>query len=91
VHGTFFYHQNKRFVLVQLLNTVELMAKGKFQGSTRVEIRTDSSRLKVTGARVIWPRSEDLPLRSEATKTVIVVPGLTRYAALYLRLANKGA
>jgi hypothetical protein len=91
VHGTFFYDQNKRFVLVQLLNTVELMAKGKFQGSTRVEIRTDSSRLKVTGARVIWPRTEDLPLRSEATKTVIVVPGLTRYVALYLRLAGAAA
>ena len=73
-------------MLVQLLNAVELATKGEYQGTAKVEIRVDSSRLKVNGARVIWPTTEDLPLRTGANKTVVVFSNLTRYAALYLKL-----
>jgi hypothetical protein len=35
---------------------------------------------------VIWPQTEDLPLRTEAGKTVVVLPAVERYIALYLRV-----
>ncbi len=42
VHGTFFYDKNKRSILVQILNAVELAAKGKYSGSSGVELGLDS-------------------------------------------------
>jgi hypothetical protein len=72
---------------VQVLNTVELLAKGELQAPIGAEIRINSHKLKVTGARVVWPKTEDLPMRTEAGKTVVVLPKIERYTALYLRLA----
>ncbi len=88
LHGSLFFDKSRRFVLVQLLNTVELLAKGKLQTPIRAEIRINPNKLKVTGGRAVWPRTEDIPMRTEAGKTVIVVPRVERYTAIYLRLAG---
>jgi hypothetical protein len=87
VHGTFFYDRTKCFVLVQILNTVELLARGKYSGSAKVEIRTNPQKLKVTGARVVWPKTQDLPVDAKGGRSHIAVPNCERYTALYLKLA----
>jgi len=87
LHGSFFYEKSRRFILVQVLNTVELLAKGELQTPIRAEIRINPTKLKVTGARVVWPQTEDLPVHTEGGKTVVVLPKVERYMALYLRLA----
>ena len=84
----FFYDKSKQFMLVQVLNTVELLAKGELQASIGAEIRVNPNKLKVTGARVVWPKTGDLPLRTEAGKTVVILPKVERYTALYLRLGR---
>ena len=86
LHGSFFYERSRQFILVQVLNTVELLAKGELQAPIGAEIRINSSKLKVTGARVVWPQTEDLPIRVEAGRTIVVLPRVERYMALYLRL-----
>jgi len=86
LHGSFFYDQTRQFILVQVLNTVELLAKGELSTPIAAEIRVNSRKLKVTGARVVWPQTQDLPLRTEAGKTVVALPAVERYTALYLRL-----
>ncbi len=86
LHGSFFYTQDRRFLLVQILNTVELLGKGELSAPLRVEIRLNPSKLKVRGARVVWPNTEDLPLHSTQTRTVVVLPRVERYVALYLQL-----
>jgi hypothetical protein len=87
VHGTFFYDPSKRFILVQVLNTIELATRGELRPAPRVEIRLDSRRLKVTGARAVWPAKKDLPVLTERGKTLVVLENPPRYTALYLRLA----
>ena len=88
LHGSFFYEKSKQFILVQVLNTVELLAKGELQAPIAAEIRINPNKLKVMGARVVWPKTEDLPLRTEAGKTVVVLPGVEGYTALYLALGR---
>jgi len=88
LHGSFFYEKSKQFILVQVLNTVELLAKGELHAPIAAEIRINPNRLKVMGARVVWPKTEDLPLRTEAGKTVVVLPGVEGYTALYLALGR---
>ena len=61
LHGTFFYDQTWRTIsLVQVLNTVEAAMEGEYRGIPRVRIGVDGKRLKVTGARMVWPKEEDL-------------------------------
>ncbi len=87
VHGSFFYDQSRRFVLVQILNTVEQLAGGKLQTAVNVEVRLNPGKLRVTNARVLWPKTLDLPLETSSGKTRMLVPNVTRYTALYLKLA----
>jgi hypothetical protein len=87
VHGTFFYDKTKQFVLVQVLHTIELATHGEPRSAPKVTISIDRSKLKVAGARVLWPRTQDLPLSSEGGKTHFVLPALDRYMAIYLKLA----
>jgi hypothetical protein len=87
VHGTFFYDPSKRFILVQVLNTIELATRGEIRPAPRVEIRLDPRRLKVAGARVVWPAKKDLPVLMEKGKSLVVLENPPRYTALYLRLA----
>ncbi len=87
LHGSLFYDKSRQFILVQVLNTVELMAKGKFQAPVRVEIRINQSKLKITAAKAVWPNAENLAVHTEGGRTVVMLPKVERYAALYLRLA----
>ena len=86
-HGTFFYDHSKRFVLVQVLNTVEQATEGELPGAPKVNLVIDSNRLKVTGARAVYPMSEELHVSSRAGKLHIALPRLERYMAVYLKLA----
>jgi hypothetical protein len=86
VHGTFFYDAGKRFVLVQLLNSIELATDGELRAAPRVTVAVDAKKLQVTGARAVYPHSEDLRLATENGKTWIEVSNLQRYAAILLKL-----
>jgi hypothetical protein len=87
VHGTFFYDKSKRFVLVQVLHTVELATEGEPRPAPKVRISINSRKLNVIGARVVWPNTEDVPVNHQAGTTQITLPRLSRYMALYLKLA----
>jgi hypothetical protein len=87
VHGTFFFDKTKRFLLVQVLNSAELVTEGELRPESNINIFVDPRRLKVTGAQVAWPQTRDLSISSEDGRTRIVLPTLPRYTALYLKLA----
>jgi hypothetical protein len=87
VHGTFFYDQSGRFVLVQVLNTIEIITRGEFREAPKISLAVNSSRLKVAEARVVWPQTADLHVTTREGKTHIALPKLERYMALFLKLA----
>ena len=86
VHGTFFYDRSKRFILVQVLNTLELVTGGEFRSAGKVVIHTDPARLKVVAARIVWPMEQDLEVLSQVGSTRVEVQAPGRYTALYLKL-----
>jgi len=86
VHATFFWSKDKRSLLVQILNAVELATEGEFRGVPEVRIRLHEAKLKVKAARVVWPQSQDLPVRSASGKTEITLTNPQRYTALQLGL-----
>jgi hypothetical protein len=87
VHGTFFYDEGKRFILVQVLNTIELATKGEFRPAPKIVLRINPEKLRVNGARVVWPKERDLSLTTEGGTTQIVLTNPERYTALFLKLA----
>jgi hypothetical protein len=87
LHGTFFYDHGRRLVLVQALNTLELATKGKYSGPIHAEIRINPAKLRVTGARVVWPKTQDLTLKKFGSQIHIALPAVEGYVALYLKLA----
>jgi hypothetical protein len=87
LHGTFFWDKSKRFVLVQILNAVELATGAEFVDIPMAEIRLNPAKLNVKGARVVWPAERPLEVDSAPGHTRIVVPRPGRYTALYLKLA----
>ena len=87
VHGTFFYDKSRRYVLVQILNAIELATQAQYVTVPEVEIRVNSERLKVTAARVVWPEERGLAVESRDGKLHVTLPRPERYTALYLKLA----
>ncbi|MBI3666960.1 MAG: hypothetical protein HY236_12205 [Acidobacteria bacterium] len=87
LHGTFFWDKSRRFVLVQILNAVELATDGQFAAVPEAEIRVNSRKLHVKAARVVWPTERDLEVSTASGITRILVPAPARYTALYLKLA----
>ena len=87
LHGSFFREKSGRFLFVQVLNTLELLGKGELRAPLRAEIRVNAKKLKVTGARIVWPQTKDLPLGWEEARRVAVLPEIERYTALFLRLS----
>jgi hypothetical protein len=87
VHGTFFYDRTGQYVLVQVLNTIEIVTRGEYRDAPRLSLAVNSSKLKIAEARMVWPKTLDLPLMAGAGKTHINLPKLDRYMALFLRLA----
>lgn len=86
LHGSFFYNQAGDKVLVQVLNTVEAALDGEYRAVPRVSISVDSQRLKVTGARTVWPHEEDLEVHPRGGRTEVILQNPPRYTALYLKL-----
>ena len=86
LHGTFFFDQSKRFVLVQILNSVELATEAEFIGVPSAEIRLNAKKLGVTGARIVWPSERTLEPERDGERILIRVPNPGRYTALYLKL-----
>jgi hypothetical protein len=87
VHGTFFHDEARSAILVQILDTVELVTKGELRPTPKVEISVDSARLRLAGARVVWPRDRDLAIETRDGRTYISLRSSGRYTALYLKLA----
>jgi len=88
LHGTFFYDESGEYVLVQFLNAVEAAMEGEYRGIPRVRIGVDGKRLKVTGARMVWPKDEDLEIHSRGGRTEVVLQNPPRYGALFLKLGE---
>jgi hypothetical protein len=87
LHGTFFWDKNKRFVLVQILNGVELATEAEFIDISNAEIRLNPEKLNIRGARVVWPTERSLEVGRDRGRILISVPKPSRYTALYLKLA----
>lgn len=87
VHGTFFHDRSGQFVLVQILNTIEIITRGELREAPKISLAVNSSKLRVTEARVVWPKTLDLPVTTRGGKTHIALPRLDRYMALFLKLA----
>jgi hypothetical protein len=85
VHGTLFFTRNRDFILVQVLNTIELATDGEYRGIEQVQIQLDPKRLKVKGAQVVWPEKKEVGLREAADRTVVVLENPARYTALLLK------
>lgn len=86
VHGTLFYDENKRFVLVQVLNTLELATNGEFRPVPKIVIRTNPERLSVTEARMVWPEQRGLALVREDSQSRIILTDPARYTVISLKL-----
>ncbi len=86
VHGTFFYDAGKRFILAQVLNTIELATHGEIRPAPSVELSLDSRKLSVSGARIVWPETRDLLVRLVAGRFEVILENPLRYTALLLRL-----
>ena len=87
VHGTFFYDRSKRFMLVQVLNTVALATQGETRPAPAVVLRINPRKLKVKGARVVWPRERNLDVTTQGGKTRVAIENPPQYTALFLELA----
>jgi hypothetical protein len=87
VHGTFFWEKDKRSLLVQVLNAIELTTQGEFREVPTVEIRVDSARVRIKSARALWPSEGELPVRNNQGNAAITLPNPARYTALRLHLA----
>ena len=86
VHGTFFYTPDREFILVQVLNTLELATEGEYRGIRKVEITVDSRRLPVKGARIVWPKERDLPVTEQGSRKRIAIENPSRYTMAVLKI-----
>ena len=68
VHGTFLYDQSRRYVLVQILNAIELATEAQYVTVPEEQIRLNPKKLNVTAARVVWPQEQDLKVISRGGK-----------------------
>jgi hypothetical protein len=87
VHGTFFWEKDRRSLLVQVLNAIELATQGEFREVPAVEIRVNSARVKIKSAEVLWPAAQQLPIRNAQGNANITLPSPARYTTLRLQLA----
>jgi hypothetical protein len=87
LRGTFFWDKSKRFILVQILNGVELATGGEFIEIPSAEIRLTPAKLKVQEARVLWPEERMLEVEQVGKRTLTRLPRPGRYTAHYLKLA----
>jgi hypothetical protein len=87
VYGTCFWDKSKRYILVQVLNTNQLITEGEPRKAPPVHISVDSQRLPLAGARAVWPKEQALTVERRQARDVVVLPEVDVYTALYLKLA----
>jgi hypothetical protein len=87
VHGTFFYDRSRKAVLVQVLNAIELATQGECRPVPKVHLTVNPAKLKVVGARMIWPEARDLSVGTHGGRIHLVLNAPPRYVALHLKLA----
>lgn len=85
LHGTFFWDASRRFVLVQILNAIELATGAEFIDIPYAEIRWNPNKLRISGARMVWPKTQDFDISHGTAALRIQSPG--RYVAIYLKVA----
>lgn len=61
--------------------------QGEAWKAPRVRISADSRRLRVQGARTVWPQERDLPVESAAGRDQVIVENPGVYTSLYLKVA----
>lgn len=88
VHGTFFWDKSKNFILVQILNAIELATGAEFIDIPYAEIRWNPAKLHVTGARMVWPKMQDFVITPTQQQPMLRVPSPGRYAVIYLKVAS---
>ena len=86
VHGTFFWDKSKRFILVQVLNTIQQLTEGELRTAPPVVISVDPQRLALAGAQTVWPKEKALVAERKQGRDQIVLPDVGIYTALYLKL-----
>ncbi len=87
VYGTCFWDKNKRHVLVQMLNTIQLVTENEMRQAPPVRISVDSRRLALAGAQTVWPVKHDLRVERNHGRDEVVISDFGTYVALYLKLA----
>jgi Hypothetical glycosyl hydrolase 6 len=87
VHGTFFWEKDRRSLLAQMLNAIELATEGQFRDVPAVDIRLDTNRVKIRSAKTLWPAELSLPIQQQQGVAKITVRSPQRYTALRLQLA----
>jgi hypothetical protein len=83
VHATYFWDKSRKFVIVQVVNAVELATSCELRTVPRVEIRFQPQKLAVKGAKMVWPSKHPVALRGNS----IVLENVGRYTALVLKVA----
>lgn len=86
VHGTLFWEDGRRSILVQVLNAIELATGGEFSSVPAVKISLNNEKIRINSARVLWPTEEELAIRSHERFSEIMIPNCARYTAVRLRL-----
>ena len=85
VHSSFFQDEARGFVIVQILDTVQLATSGEMRPTPSVAISIDSSRMQIGGARTLWPQATELKVVSRDGRTRIELPHPQRYTVLCLK------
>jgi hypothetical protein len=87
LHGTFFWDRSKHFILVQILNSIELSTGAEFVDIPHADVSWNPARLNVTAARMMWPKKQDYSVRVTEARATLRVPSPGRYAAIYLKIS----
>jgi len=87
VYGTCFWDKSKRYVLVQVLNTIQLLTEGEYRKAPPVHITMDSRRLALAGAKMVWPTEQTLQVERSQGRELVILPDPGVYTALYLKVA----
>jgi len=87
VYGTCFWDKSQRYILVQVLNTMELITEGEHFKVPPVHISVDAQRLALAGARTVWPKEQALVVEHKQGRDQVILADCGTYTALYLKLA----
>jgi len=87
VHGTFFHDEERQLILVQVLDAIQLATKGEMRTTPDITISVNSEHLKITAARILWPKVRDLTVTRQSGKANILLEKPDRYMMIALKLA----